>query len=65
MIKVSVFYPNSPDAKFDMMYYTTKHMPMVQKKVAGCKGIAAEQGLAGGSPGAAAFECRRISDSGH
>ena len=54
MIKVSVFYPNSPGAKFDMTYYTTKHMTMVQKKVAGCKGIAAEQGLAGGSPGAAA-----------
>ena len=45
MIKVSVFYPNSPGAKFDMAYYTTKHMPMVQKKVTTCKGIAAEQGL--------------------
>jgi len=54
MIKVSVFYPNSPGAKFDMAYYTTKHMPMVQKKVTTCKGIAAEQGLGGGSPGAAA-----------
>ena len=54
MIKVSVFYPNSPGAKFDMAYYTTQHMPMVQRKVATCKGIAAEQGLAGGSPGSAA-----------
>ena len=54
MIKVSVFYPNSPGAKFDMTYYTTRHMPMVQKKIAACKGIAAEQGLAGGSPGSAA-----------
>ncbi len=51
MIKVSVLYPNSAGATFDMAYYTGKHMPMVQKKVAGCKGIAAEKGLAGGTPG--------------
>jgi uncharacterized protein (TIGR02118 family) len=54
MIKVSVFYPNSPDARFDMAYYTTRHMPMVQKRVATCKGTAAEQGLGGGAPGSAA-----------
>ena len=54
MIKVSVFYPNSPGAKFDMNYYTTQHMPMVQQKIASCRGIGAEQGLAGGSPGTAA-----------
>ena len=51
MVKVTVFYPNSPGARFDMKYYTTRHMPMVQQKVSTCKGIAAEQGLAGGSPG--------------
>jgi uncharacterized protein (TIGR02118 family) len=54
MIKVSVFYPNSPGAKFDMSYYTTKHMPMVKRLVSSCKGIAAEQGLGGGAPGSAA-----------
>ena len=32
MIKVSVFYPNSKGSKFDMAYYTSKHMPMVQAK---------------------------------
>jgi uncharacterized protein (TIGR02118 family) len=53
MIRVSVFYPNSPEAKFDMAYYTTKHMPMVMKKIPACKGIAAEQGLSGGAPGSA------------
>jgi uncharacterized protein (TIGR02118 family) len=52
MIKVSVLYPNSAGATFDMAYYTSKHMPMVQRKVSTCKGIAAEQGLAGGAPGA-------------
>jgi uncharacterized protein (TIGR02118 family) len=51
MIRVSVYYPNSPGAKFDMAYYTTSHMPMVKKKVSTCKGIAAEQGLGGGAPG--------------
>jgi len=55
MIKVSVLYPNVPDAKFDMDYYLTKHMPMVNEKSAGaCKSIAVEQGLAGGAPGAPA-----------
>jgi uncharacterized protein (TIGR02118 family) len=51
MIRVSVYYPNSPGAKFDMAYYITSHMPMVKKKVSTCKGISAEQGLGGGAPG--------------
>lgn len=51
MIKVSVFYPNSTGARFDMAYYTSKHMPMVKKLVTSCKGIAAEKGVAGGTPG--------------
>jgi uncharacterized protein (TIGR02118 family) len=55
MIKISVFYPNSAGAKFDMNYYVTKHLPMVQKKLGSAlKGVAAEQGIAGGSPGVAA-----------
>ena len=55
MVKVSVFYPNSAGCKFDMSYYLTKHMPMVQQKLgAACKSIAVEQGLAGGAPGAPA-----------
>jgi uncharacterized protein (TIGR02118 family) len=51
MIKVTVLYPNSPGATFDMAYYTSKHLPMVQKKVPACKGVAAEQGLGGAEPG--------------
>jgi uncharacterized protein (TIGR02118 family) len=51
MIKVSVLYPNSAGARFDMAYYTSKHMPMVQRLVTTCKGIAAEKGVAGGAPG--------------
>jgi uncharacterized protein (TIGR02118 family) len=29
MIKVSVLYPNQPGAKFDLDYYTRKHVPLV------------------------------------
>jgi uncharacterized protein (TIGR02118 family) len=52
MIKVSVLYPNKPGAKFDMDYYCSKHIPMVQQKLgAACKRVAVEQGIAGGAPG--------------
>jgi uncharacterized protein (TIGR02118 family) len=52
MIKVSVYYPNSAGARFDMDYYVSKHIPMVQKKVGpALKAVAVEQGIAGGTPG--------------
>ena len=52
MVKVSVLYPNSDAAKFDMNYYLTSHMPMVKQKLgAACKSMAVEQGIAGGGPG--------------
>jgi uncharacterized protein (TIGR02118 family) len=55
MVKVSVLYPNSADARFDMSYYLTSHMPMVKQKLgAACKSMAVEQGVAGGAPGEAA-----------
>jgi uncharacterized protein (TIGR02118 family) len=55
LIKVSVLYPNKPDCKFDMNYYVSQHMPMVQQKLgAACKSMAVEQGIAGGAPGAPA-----------
>ena len=55
MIKVSVMYPNTSDAKFDMAYYLDRHMPMVQSLMGGAlKGVNVEQGLAGGQPGAPA-----------
>ncbi len=31
MIKVSVMYPNGDDATFDMEYYKTKHMEIVDR----------------------------------
>ena len=52
MIKVSVLYPKSPDTKFDMNYYLTKHIPMVKQKVgSACKNVAVEEGVAGGAEG--------------
>jgi uncharacterized protein (TIGR02118 family) len=47
MIKVSVLYPNTSGAKFDMTYYLESHMPMVRDVMGGAlKGLNVEQGLA-------------------
>ena len=52
MIKVSVLYPNGDGKKFDIGYYCSHHMPMVQQKLgAACKRMAVEHGLSGGQPG--------------
>jgi uncharacterized protein (TIGR02118 family) len=67
MIKVSVMYPNGSGAKFDMNYYLTSHMPMVQKKLAAAlKGTAIEEGLGGIPPGTPApflAACHLLFDS--
>jgi uncharacterized protein (TIGR02118 family) len=56
MIKVSVFYPNGPDAKFDMAYYVRRHMKMVQQVVGpALKGMAVEQGVSGAESGSPAL----------
>lgn len=48
MIKVSVLYPNAEGKKFDMEYYCSKHMSLVQEKLgAACKSVAVEAGLSG------------------
>jgi uncharacterized protein (TIGR02118 family) len=55
MIKVSVFYPNSEGSKFDLDYYVSKHMPMVESEVGpALQGMSVDAGLAGGAPGAPA-----------
>lgn len=55
MIKVSVLYPNNAGATFDMAYYLNNHMPMVKRKLEpALKGVAVEEGLGGGQPGAPA-----------
>lgn len=50
MIKISVMYPNSPDAHFDEIYYRDKHMPMVQRLMGSyCKYYAVDRAMAGAS----------------
>jgi uncharacterized protein (TIGR02118 family) len=47
-----VLYPNNEGAKFDIVYYCSKHIPMVRQKLGtACKGAAVEQGIAGATPG--------------
>jgi uncharacterized protein (TIGR02118 family) len=52
MIKVSVMYPNSSEAKFDIDYYCNTHMPMVAALLGDVlKNTTVDSGLAGGVPG--------------
>ena len=52
MIKVSVMYPNSSDANFDIEYYCNTHMPMVKDLLGdSVKSCNVDSGLAGGAPG--------------
>ncbi|MFC5510326.1 EthD family reductase [Massilia jejuensis] len=51
MIKVSVMYPNSPDARFDAAYYVERHMPMVKRLMGDyCHHYTVERALASGTP---------------
>lgn len=50
MIKVSVMYPNGPDAHFDEVYYRDKHMPMVKNLMGDyCKSYAVDRAMPDGS----------------
>lgn len=55
MFKVSILYPPTPSGRFDMTYYTERHMPMVKNKIGEtCVGFTVDAGLAGGAPGSPA-----------
>ncbi len=55
MIKVSVIYPRGEGTEFNIDYYCDSHMPMVQRLLGpACTGVAVEECLAGGAPGASA-----------
>ena len=55
MICVTVLYPQTKDARFDWVYYTGKHIPLVRQKLgAALKDVRIERGLAGEEPGMAA-----------
>lgn len=52
MIKVSVLYPNTPDGHFDLDYYLTRHIPLVQERCGDAlKRGEIEQGINAGEPG--------------
>ena len=54
MIKISILYPNSRSARFDVRYYAEQHMP---RSIAllnghlGYMGVSVERGLGGPVPG--------------
>ena len=52
MIRVSVLYPNGPDAKFDIDYYANQHLKLVMDRV-GSAIVSAEinTGLGSAIPG--------------
>ena len=52
MIKLSVMYPYSPDARFDHAYYRDKHMPMLKARMGEhCLYYTVEKGISGVTPG--------------
>lgn len=52
VIKVSVYYPYSPDNRFDFTYYCNQHMPMVKDRLGdACQGINVDRGISGEEPG--------------
>lgn len=53
MIRVTVLYPNKPDAKFDHDYYVNKHVKMANEKLASMGLVKAEvdKGIGGLQPG--------------
>ena len=53
MIRVTVLYPNESGKRFDVDYYTHKHMTLVRDRLTGFGLVRTEvdKGLAGGAPG--------------
>jgi uncharacterized protein (TIGR02118 family) len=52
MIKVSVLYPHTEGAKFDMRYYREQHIPLVERLVgAPLLAVEIDQGVGSGAPG--------------
>lgn len=55
MIVASVFYPNQPGLHFDIEYYRSMHMQLVQRLLGpAVRRIEVEHGVAGMGPGAPA-----------
>jgi uncharacterized protein (TIGR02118 family) len=51
MIKVTILYPNGEGNKFDMDYYSNKHMPMIANLMGeSLKTFAIDKGISGRTP---------------
>ncbi|NNC70748.1 MAG: EthD family reductase [Flavobacteriaceae bacterium] len=51
MIKITILYPNGEDKTFDMAYYATKHMPMLDSLFGDAlKQYNIDKGMAGRTP---------------
>jgi uncharacterized protein (TIGR02118 family) len=53
MVKISIMYPNTKNARFDMNYYLTVHMPMSIEQLSAApefRGVSVERGLGGAGP---------------
>jgi uncharacterized protein (TIGR02118 family) len=58
MFRLTVAYPAKEDGHFDFEYYTSKHMPMVEKFIgADVERIETSRGMAGAGGGAAPYTC--------
>ncbi len=56
--RLTVTYPNDPNAKFDFAYYRDKHMPMVRARLgANVTRTEIGKGTASGDGGKAGFVC--------
>ncbi|HXY92921.1 MAG TPA: EthD family reductase [Acidimicrobiia bacterium] len=56
MIRVSILYPRSEGTTFDIDYYVSKHMPLVQKELGDTlKGYGVDEGIGGDHP--APYHC--------
>lgn len=52
MIRLTVLYPYTDGAHFDMPYYTGTHLKMVREMLkTSLKGISIDRGVSGGAPG--------------
>ncbi len=67
MVVFTVLYPYAPGKRFDMDYYTSKHLGLVREKVgAALKAVSVDKGVSGSEPGSSpayAAICRLCFDS--
>ncbi|KAA6456464.1 EthD family reductase [Acidobacteria bacterium AB60] len=51
MVKVSIFYPSSPESHFDVDYYLNTHMPLAIGLLGSAvKAVSVDIGILGGTP---------------